>query len=168
MDGVLQSRGRRPVVVLPSPAGRGYSFLASVQGAPPSALRPPCSNLLGELATCHRTGIVEEYQDRFQALLPRAGRLDEAQHVQLFTTGLQPLLSHDVEIHNPQSLAAAMSLSRKIELRNTYAAPPVCAPQRDRPLLLAPPARLALLAPPADKNAPATITVEGRPVKRLT
>jgi hypothetical protein len=58
------------------------------------------SNPLGELAACHRTGTVEEYQDRFQALLPRAGRLEE-QHVQLFTAGLLPPLSHDVEIHNP-------------------------------------------------------------------
>jgi hypothetical protein len=65
---------------------------------------------------CHRTSTVEEYQDRFQALLPRAGRLDEVQRVQPFTTGLLPLLSHDVEIHNPQSLATAMSLSHRFEL----------------------------------------------------
>lgn len=58
------------------------------------------SNPLGELAACHRTGTIEEYQDRFQALLPCAGRLEE-QHVQLFTMGLLPPLSHDVEIHNP-------------------------------------------------------------------
>jgi hypothetical protein len=73
---------------------------------------PPLrSNPLSELVACHRTSTVEEYQDRFQALLPRAGRLDEVQRVQPFTTGLLPLLSHDVEIHNPQSLAAAMSLA---------------------------------------------------------
>jgi hypothetical protein len=32
---------------------------------------------LFELAECRRTGTVEEYSNRFQALLPRAGRLDE-------------------------------------------------------------------------------------------
>ncbi|XP_066316652.1 uncharacterized protein [Miscanthus floridulus] len=48
---------------------------------------------LFELASCRRTGMVEDYQDRFQALLPRAGHLDEAQHVQLFTGGLLPPLS---------------------------------------------------------------------------
>jgi len=113
---------------------------------------------------------MEEYQDQFQALLPRAGRLDEAQRVQLFTAGLLPPLSHDVEIHNPQSLVAAMSLARKIELQNSYVAPAARVPPRDRPLLLAPAPRLALPAPPADKAdkaAPATITVEGRPVRRL-
>jgi len=50
---------------------------------------------------CRRTGSFIEYQDRFEALLPRAGRLDEEQRVQIFTTGLQPPLSMDVEIHNP-------------------------------------------------------------------
>jgi hypothetical protein len=40
---------------------------------------PPLrSALLFELADCRRTGTVVEYQDRFQALLPRAGPLDEA------------------------------------------------------------------------------------------
>jgi len=114
---------------------------------------------------------VAEYQDRFQALLPRAGRLDEAQRVQLFTAGLLPPLSHDVEIHNPQSLATAMSLARRIELRNSYAAPAPRAPQRDRLLLPTPAPRLALPAPATDtapKHAPATVTVEGRPVHRLT
>ena len=80
--------------------------------------RPPLrSNPLHELASCKRTGSVEEYQERFQALLPRAGRLDEEQCVQLFTGGLQPPLSLDVEVHNPQSLAVAMSLAYKLELR---------------------------------------------------
>ena len=32
---------------------------------------------LFELTECRRTGTVEEYSNRFQALLPRAGRLDE-------------------------------------------------------------------------------------------
>ena len=70
-----------------------------------------------ELADCRRTGTVAEYQDRFQTLLPRAGHLDKAQHVQLFTGGLLPPLSTDVRIQNPQTLAAAMSLARQFELR---------------------------------------------------
>jgi len=36
---------------------------------------------LFELTECRRTGTVEEYSNRFQALLPRAGRLDEEQRV---------------------------------------------------------------------------------------
>jgi hypothetical protein len=38
--------------------------------------------------------------------------VDEAQRVLLFTGGLLPPLSHDVRIHNPESLATAMSLAR--------------------------------------------------------
>jgi hypothetical protein len=43
---------------------------------------PPLrSNPLGELVACRRTGSVVEYQDRFEALLPRAGALTEVQKV---------------------------------------------------------------------------------------
>jgi hypothetical protein len=67
---------------------------------------PPIrSNPLGELMACKRSGSVTEYQDRFEALLPRVGTLT-----------VQPLLSLDVEIHNPRSLIVTMSLARKLEL----------------------------------------------------
>jgi hypothetical protein len=70
---------------------------------------------LFELSECRRTGSVEEYSNRFQALLPRAGRLEEGQRVQLYTGGLLPPLSHQVRIHAPETLAAAMSLARALE-----------------------------------------------------
>lgn len=62
---------------------------------------PLCSNPLGELMACKRTNSVIEYQDKFDALLPRAGTLTEEQRMQIFMAGLQPPLSLDVEIHNP-------------------------------------------------------------------
>ena len=71
---------------------------------------------LFELSECRRTGTVEEFSNRFQALLPRAGRLAEDQRVQLYTGGLLPPLSHQVRIHAPETLAAAMSLARVLEL----------------------------------------------------
>ena len=71
---------------------------------------------LFELTECRRTGSVEEYSNRFQALLSRAGRLQESQRVQLYTGGLLPPLSHQVRVHAPESLAAAMSLARMLEL----------------------------------------------------
>jgi hypothetical protein len=37
---------------------------------------------------CKRTGCVTEYQDRFEALLPRMGTLTKAQWVQAFIAGL--------------------------------------------------------------------------------
>jgi len=71
---------------------------------------------------------VAEYQNCFEALLPRVGTLTEAQRVQAFTAGLQPPLSLGVEVHNPQSLVIAMSLARKLELREQYYPAVVLAP----------------------------------------
>jgi len=123
---------------------------------------------LAELAECRRTGTVADYMDRFQALLGRAGPLLEEQRVQLFTGGLMPPLSLDVRIQNPQTLTAAMSLARQFELREQYSTPaPKAAPRS--PLLPAPGPRLTLPAPqPPRTAAPASISLEGRQIKRLT
>ena len=56
---------------------------------------------LAKLAVCQRISMVAKYQDRFQALLPRARTLEESQRVQLFTADIQPPLSIDVRIQNP-------------------------------------------------------------------
>jgi hypothetical protein len=112
-----------------------------------------------ELTECRRTDTVEEYSNRFQELLPRAGRITEEQRVQLYTGGLLPPLSHAVRILNPGNLNTAMSLARQVEqmeLAKIQAPakpgargllpppPPRPAPQA----LPAPQAPLALLAPP--------------------
>ena len=130
------------------PWGR-FKELLHLRFGPPLRSAP-----LFELAECRRTGTVEEYSNRFQALLPRAGRLDEAQRVQLFTGGLLPPLSHAVRIHNPETLAAAMSLARQVELMeiDRPVQPPPRAPPRG--LLPAPAPRPALQAPPAAAGAP--------------
>ena len=86
----------------------------------------------------------------------RHGRLEEAQRVQLYTDGLLPPLSHVVRLHHPETLAAAMSLVRQVELMEQSR--PVStlprAPQRGllvistpRPALPAPQQALALPAP---------------------
>ncbi|WVZ95693.1 hypothetical protein U9M48_041425 [Paspalum notatum var. saurae] len=130
---------------------------------------------LFELTECRRTGTVEEYSNRFQALLPRAGRLAEAQRVQLFTGGLLPPLSHAVRIHNPATLAAAMSLARQVELMEldrVASAPAKAAPRAllpppaPRPALQAP-ALAALPAPPPALPAP-PVKGGGQQVKRLS
>ncbi|XP_066311855.1 uncharacterized protein [Miscanthus floridulus] len=110
---------------------------------------------LFELSECRRTGSVEDYANRFQELLPRAGRLDESQRVQLFTGGLLPPLSHAVRIHNPETLNAAMSLARQVELMELdrlHQTPPRHAP---RAVLPAPAARPALPAAPPVLALPA-------------
>jgi hypothetical protein len=135
---------------------------------------------LFELSECRRTGIVEEYSNRFQALLPCAGRLDQEQRVQLYTGGLLPPLSHQVRVHAPASLEAAMSLARQLELmeldRLNQAAPraaartfsPAPAP-RQAALVLPVPAQPALAAPKAPLALPAPLTREGgQATKRLS
>jgi len=135
-----------------TPTWGNFKDLLNLRFGPPLRSAP-----LFELAECRRTGPVEEYANRFQALLPRAGRLDEAQRVQLFTGGLMPPLSNAVRIHNPDSLAAAISLARQLELmelgrpaplppRAPPRGPPPPAVRANMPL---PPPLLALPAPPA-------------------
>jgi hypothetical protein len=57
-----------------TPTWRRFKELINLRYGPPLRSAP-----LFELADCHRTSTVAEYQDRFQVLLPRAGYLDEAQ-----------------------------------------------------------------------------------------
>lgn len=99
-----------------TPSWRRFTEALNLRFGPPMR-----SNPFGELTSCQRTSSVSEYQGRFEALLPYAGTLSERQKVQLFTQGLLPPLSHDVEIHNPQTLALAMSLARKVELHDQSA-----------------------------------------------
>jgi hypothetical protein len=79
-----------------TPSWHRLKELLNLRYGPPLRAAP-----LAELAECRRMGTVAEYQDRFQALLPHASPLTEAQRVQLFTGGLQPPLSIDVRIQNP-------------------------------------------------------------------
>jgi hypothetical protein len=140
------------------PWGR-FKELLNLRFGPPLRSAP-----LFELTQCRRTGTVEDYSNRFQALLPRAGRLDEIQRVQIFTGGLLPPLSHAVRIHNPETLAAAMSLARQVELMelDRQGPPPTRAPSRG--LLAAPAARPALPAPQQQQlalPAPPVATPQG-------
>lgn len=64
-----------------------FHGLLNLRFGPPIRSAP-----LFKLTDCHRTRSVADYQ----ALLPRAGHLDEAQRVQLFTGGLLPPLSLDI------------------------------------------------------------------------
>jgi hypothetical protein len=146
-------------VVDPSPVGRAHSILRRFTKLINLWYGPPLQSApLFELSDCWRTGSVTEYQDRFQARLPRAGRLEEAQRVQLFTGNLLPSLSHVVCIHNPHTLAAAMSLARQLELiaHLTPVSPPPRAaprapPQGPQPCLV-PPAHEPASAPPPMKR----------------
>jgi hypothetical protein len=93
-----------------TPSWRRFTELLNLCYGPPLRVAP-----LSELTDCRHTSTVMEYQDHFQALLAHVGPLNEEQRVQLFTGGLWPPLSFDVQVLNPQSLAAAMSLARQLE-----------------------------------------------------
>jgi len=125
-----------------TPAWGRFRDLLDLRFGPPLRSAP-----LFELTECRRTGTVEEYSNRFQSLLFRAGRLDEGQRVQLYTGGLLPPLSHAVRLHNPETLAGAMSLARQVELMelDKLAAAPAKPAHRAGPAAPAP--RPALPAP---------------------
>ena len=118
LEGVAQSWYLQLQTDEGTPRWHRFKDILQLRFGPPLRSAP-----LFELAECRRTGTVEEYQNRFQELLPRAGPLEERQRVQLFTGGLLPPLSHAVRIHNPQSLAAVMSLARQVELMELDRAP---------------------------------------------
>jgi len=130
-----------------------FKDLLNLRFGPPLRSAP-----MFELAECRRTGTVADYSNQFQALLPRAGRLEESQRVQLYTGGLLPPLSHAVRLHHPATLVEAMSLAREVEMMEASRPPPPLpsrAPQRGvlpapapRPALPAPQQPLALPAPP--------------------
>jgi hypothetical protein len=155
------------------PSWPRFKELLNLRYGPPLRSAP-----LFELAECRRTGSVEEYQDRFQALLPRAGTLTEGQRVQLFTGGLLPPLSNQVRLHNPQTLAVAMSLAREVEVmeRERLASTPTAAPARGGPRVnpTAGQPPLALPPPPLRPSPPATTVgaaparLEGQPIRRLS
>jgi hypothetical protein len=125
-----------------------FKDLLNLRFGPPLRAAP-----LFELTECRRSRTVEEYSNRFQALLPRAGRLDEIQRVQLYTGGLLPPLSHAVRIHNPKTLAAAMNLARQIELMESDRPAPAPARTTPRGLLPAPAPRPASVGPPQPEAA---------------
>jgi hypothetical protein len=100
------------------PGWRRFCELLDLRFGPPLRANP-----LGELVACRRTGSVAEYQERFLALLTRAGPLTEDQQIQLFVAGLQEPLSIDVQLQGPHSLETAMSLARSYERREQLAAP---------------------------------------------
>jgi hypothetical protein len=112
---------------------------------------------LFELTECQRTGSVEEYSNRFQALLPRDGRLQESQRVKLYTGGLLPPVSHQVRVHAPESLAAAMSLARMLELVELDRISPLLGQVAPRATLSASPPRPALPAAGAPPVLPVPV-----------
>jgi hypothetical protein len=75
-------------------------------------------NTLGELARLSFRTTVEDYQDRFMALLCHVAPLASEQQVQLFTAGLPDRININVELLNPPNLNTALATARAYECRS--------------------------------------------------
>jgi len=86
-------------VVHEARAGRRRSIVAALRHPPGHAFRstPPIESAR-RIGGCRRSNTVAGYQERFLALLTRAGPLTEAQQIQLFTAGLGEPLSINVQL----------------------------------------------------------------------
>jgi hypothetical protein len=135
---------------------RCFTELLNLRFGPPLRANP-----LGDLATCHRTRSVEDYSKQFLSLLAHAGTLTESQQVQLFTVGLRPPMSINVQIQAPQSLEVAMNLAEAYEVCEQVVR--VSQQQRmphstyQQGVLPTPSAPLPLPAPPTKSMAPCII-----------
>jgi hypothetical protein len=78
---------------------------------------PIQNNPLGELARLPFRTTVDEYQERFWALLCHVAPLTPEQLVQLFTAGLPEHIRIDVELLSPPDLNTALTMARAYEHR---------------------------------------------------
>jgi hypothetical protein len=72
---------------------------------------------LAELGRLQFTSTVQDYADRFNAVLCHARNLDPVQKAELFVGGLPDHIRVDVELRAPQDLSTAVYLARAFELR---------------------------------------------------
>jgi hypothetical protein len=72
---------------------------------------------LAELECLQFTTTVQDYADRFNAVLCHARNLDPVQKAELFVGGLSDHIRVDVEMRAPQDLSTAVYLARAFELR---------------------------------------------------
>jgi hypothetical protein len=74
---------------------------------------------LAELGRLPFTSTVQDYADRFNAVLCHARNLDPVQKAKLLVGGLPDHIRVDVKLRAPQDLPTAMHLARAFELRAT-------------------------------------------------
>jgi hypothetical protein len=159
---------------LKGPAQTWYYALEHDEGMPPwdrfaklCRLRfgPPVrGSRIAELGRLPFLSTVQEYSDRFLALLCRARDISPLQKTELYVGGLLEHLRVDVEMRAPQDLQTAMYLARAFERRATAMPPP--QPRGARPPQRSQPPRRALPAAPAASLANAAVAGEGNPPMR--
>lgn len=131
---------------------------------------PPLQhNPLGELARLQFHTTVEEYQERFCALLVHVEPLSVAQ-VHLFTVGLPDHIRIDVELVGPPDIQQALRLTRAYERRSQaldFLPQPTGGCNTRQPVRAATPTP-SVSAPPVTTTQTGHTTEPTRPFKRLT
>jgi hypothetical protein len=175
MDGFLQFGSWCPALVHLGPAGRGHSALALLHRTSQHPLRTalalqPPGQTHGVQARRVRRRVPGSLRGPPSPRRHTKGDPEGANHHRRFAAPPPPSLN--AEIHNPQNLAVAMSLARKLELRDqcpTAAAPTPTHPRHQQRGILPVPYCLALPSPPPAAPTGSTATIiEGCSVKRLS
>jgi hypothetical protein len=89
-----------------------------------------CGSRLAELVRLQFMSTVQDYADRFNAVLCHARNLDAVQKAELFVGGLPDHIRVDVELRAPQDLPTAMHLARAFELPWRHCAHPSSCARR--------------------------------------
>jgi hypothetical protein len=131
---------------------------------------PVCGSRLTDLGRLPFVSTVQEYADRFQALLCQARDISPLQKTELFVGGLPEHLRVDVELRAPRDMQTAMYLARAFE-RRASALPPY-QPRGARPPQRSQATDRTTPAPPTVPSAGATTAGDGntpaRPFRRLS
>ena len=148
-----------------------FRSLCNLQFGP--AVRNTC---ISELARLPFLSTVQEYSQRFNAVLCHSRNISGPQKAELFVGGLPEHIKVDVELRDPQNLQTAMYLARAFERRAAAVAPPVSSrgPRLQQRQGLLPPPRApgggygqAGAATRAATNTQQAPTAGARPFRRL-
>jgi hypothetical protein len=118
------------------PAWERFRALCQLRFGPPTQ-----GTRLAQLARLPFTSSVQEYSNRYNAVLCHARDLNPRQKAELFVGGLPEHIQVDVEMHHPPDLQTAMYLARAFERRAAAmqpAADSFVAPSLPRPGLPTP------------------------------
>lgn len=74
-------------------------------------------DFFGELTRLEQTGFVQDYQDKFEKLLAKAGRLEQARQVSCLVSGLRDSIRTNVKAIKPNNLSSAIGLAHLYEAR---------------------------------------------------
>jgi hypothetical protein len=144
------------------PSWERFKELCHLQFGPPVR-----DSRLAELDRLPFRTTVQDFVERFNAILCHARNLDNLQKADLFVGGLLDHISIDVAMRAPQDLPTAMYLARAFELR-ANAMMPAAPPRSARPVQQQPQQPVLVLPVGGDDQPAAVVPPSPRPFRRLT